>query len=136
MFQTYAYFYILDFEGDPLEISRKLELAPTKTWLKGDEWLPNKPRENNHWEIHSPIDRSEMFLDTHIEAVLNIIEPQRSQILSLRKQGCEIGINCVGYYYSENPGFHLSAELLSRLATFSMDVDFDLYCLDANDKEV
>ncbi len=48
---------------------------------------------------------------------------------------CNIGINCVGYYYNEHPGFPLSAGLLCRLAAFSMDVDFDLYCLSATDKE-
>ncbi len=58
-----------------------MELKPTKTWLKGDKWLSNKPRENNNWdkprennnwEIHSSIDRSEMFLDKHIENVLRV----------------------------------------------------------------
>ena len=135
MFKTYAYFYISGFEVEPSEISRKLELSPTKTWLKGDEWLPNKSRENNNWEIHSSIDSSEMFLDKHIESVLDIIEPKRSQIFLLQKQGCDIGINCVGYYYGENSGFHLSATLLSRLAAFSMDIDFDLYCLLENERK-
>lgn len=135
MFKTYAYFYISDFEVEPSEISRKLELSPTKTWQKGDTWLPNKSRENNNWEIHSSIDSSELFLDTHIKSVLDIIEPKHSQILSLREQGCDIGINCVGYYYNENPGFHLSAKLLSRLASFSIDVDFDLYCLSENNEK-
>lgn len=136
MFKTYAYFYVSGFEGEPSEISRKLELTPMKTWIKGDAWLPSKLRENNNWEIHSSIDSSEMFLDRHIESVLEIIEPKRSQILLLRKQGCSIGINCVGYYYDEHPGFHLSAELISRLAAFSIDVDFDLYCLSENNEAV
>lgn len=132
MYQTYAYFYISDFAVEPLEISRKLEIEPTKTWLKGDDWLPSKPRKSNNWEIHSSIDRSEIFLDKHIESVLKIIEPKRLQILSLLEQGCDIGINCVGYYYSEHPGFHLSAELITRLASFSIGIDFDLYCLSEN----
>ena len=134
-YDTYAYFYVFDFEGEASEISRKLELEPTETWLKGDAWLPNKPRPHSNWEIHSPVDRSEIFLDTHIKAVLDIIEPKRLKIFELREQGGDIGINCVGYYYSEHPGFHLSAELLSRLAAFSLDVDFDLYCLSAEDNE-
>ncbi len=74
-------------------------------------------------------------MDTHIEAVLDIIEPKRTQILELQAQGCTIGMNCVGYYHSPNPGFGLSAKLLSRLAAFSLDVDFDLYCSCADDDE-
>lgn len=133
--KTYAYFYVSNFEGEPSLISQRLELEPAKTWLKGDSWLPNKSRLQSNWEIHSRIEHSEIFLHAHIEAVLDIIEPKRLQILELREQGCDIGINCVGYFYSEHPGFHLSAELLSRLAAFSLDVDFDLYCLCADDNE-
>lgn len=134
-FTKLTYFYVSGFDGDASEISGKLELEPTQTWHKGDAWLPVKTRSFSNWEIHSSLDRSEIFLDAHIKAVLDIIEPRRAQILELQSQGCDIGINCVGYYYGTHPGFGLSAELLSRLAAFSMDVDFDLYCLCANDEE-
>ena len=134
-YDTYAYFYVSDFEGDASEITRKLELEPTETWHKGDAWLPVKTRPFSRWKLHSPIDRSEIFLDAHIEAVLDLIELKRAQILELQTQGCTIGINCVGSYYDAHPGFGLSANLLSRLAAFSFDVDFDLYCLCADDNE-
>ena len=134
--KTYAYFYVSDFEGEASEITRKLEIEPTETWLKGDAWYhPQRPRPFSRWKLCSPLDRSEIFLDTHIEAVLDIIEPKRTQILELQTQGYTIGMNCVGYYYSANPGFGLSAKLLSRLAAFQMDVDFDLYCSCADDDE-
>jgi len=134
-YDTYAYFYVSDFDGDASEITRKLELKPTETWHKGDAWLPVKTRPFSRWKIHSFVDRSEIFLDAHIESVLDIIEPKQTQILELRAQGCTIGINCVGYYYDAHPGFNLSAKLLSRLAAFSLDVDFDLYCLCADEEK-
>ena len=135
-YDTYAYFYVSDFDGDASEITHKLELEPTQTWHKGDVWLrAPRLRPESNWEIHSSIDRSEIFLDAHIEAVLDIIEPKKAQILELQAQGCTIGINCVGLYYDAHPGFNLPAKLLSRLAAFSMDVDFDLYCLCADDDE-
>ncbi len=135
-YKTYAYFYVCDFEGDATEITRKLELEPTQAWLKGDAWYhPQRPRAQSNWEIHSPVDRSEIFLDTHIEAVLDIIEPKRAQIAELQAKSYTTGINCVGYYYGTHPGFGLSAKLLSRLAAFSMDVDFDLYCLCGDEEE-
>ncbi len=135
-YDTYAYFYVSKFEGEASEITRKLKLEPTETWQKGDVWfrLP-RLRPESCWKIYSPLDRSEIFLDTHIEAVLDIIEPKRAQILELQAQDCDIGINCVGMYYSAHPGFGLSAKLLSRLAAFSFDVDFDLYCLCSDDNE-
>ena len=80
-YDTYAYFYVSDFEGDASEITRKLELEPTQTWHKGDVWLrAPRLRPESNWQIHSPIDRSEIFLNPHIEAVLVIIEPKRAQI--------------------------------------------------------
>ena len=129
-YETYAYFYVCDFTGEPSSITDKLKINPTKTARKGDVIRPSqKLREFNSWEIHSPLNRSEIFLDVHIKAVLEIIEPKREQILELQLQGCTIGINCVGYYTDTHPGFGLSAELLSRLAVFSLNLDFDLYCL-------
>lgn len=137
LYKTYAYFYVSDFEGDVSEITRKVELEPTETWLKEDAWYyTQRPRPFSGWKLYSTLDSSEIFLDAHINAILDLIEPKREQILELQAQGCKIGINCVGYYYSANPGFSLSAKLLSRLAKFSFDVDFDLYCLCADDGEV
>lgn len=129
MFETYAYFFVCDFEENPSEITDKLEIQPTKTWMKGDIGLTNKLREFNNWEVHSPLERSEIFLNKHIEAVLDIIEPKQVLILKFRENGWHIGINCVGYYSDEHPGFHLSSNIISRLAKLSLDVDFDLYCL-------
>jgi hypothetical protein len=129
MYKTYAYFYVIGFDDDPTTISQRLGLKPNETWLKSEDWLPNKPREFNNWQVHSSLEQSEIFLDAHIKSVLDIIEPKRAEILKLRDEGCDIGINCVGYYYDEHPGFHLSAEIIARLAAFSMEVDFDLYCL-------
>jgi hypothetical protein len=129
MYKTYAYFYVIGFEDEPSTINQRLALEPNETWLKGEDWLPNKPRECNSWQVHSSLEQSEIFLDAHIKSVLDIIEPKRAEILKLQNEGCDIGINCVGYYYDEHPGFHLSAELIARLAAFSMNVDLDLYCL-------
>lgn len=140
-YETYAYFYVANFEGDASAITRKLELEPTRTWHKGDSYLPFKTSDfvktetYSNWEIHSPLERSEIFLDAHIEAVLDLIEPKREQILQFQAQGYDIGINCVGYYHCANPGFHMSAKLLSRLASFSFDVDLDLYCSCEDDNE-
>lgn len=108
-YDTWAYFYVSKFEGNTSEITRKLELEPTKTWRKGDVWFrAPRLRPESNWQIHSPVDRSEIFLDVHIEALLDIIEPKRAQISELQAQGCDIGINCVGSYYGTHPGFNLA----------------------------
>lgn len=55
-----------------------------------------------------------------------MLEPHREAVLSFARKG-EAGVNCVGYYYGANPGLHLSAALLTRLAALELPVDFDLY---------
>jgi hypothetical protein len=66
-------------------------------------------------------------MDKHLEALLAIIEPKAAAIRSLQSKH-EVGINCVGYFYGENPGFHLSRDLIARLYALSLEIDFDLYC--------
>ncbi len=127
MYDTYAYFWVRGFEVPPSVISRELGLDPTETWVKGEPWLPGRNRSFNTWHLHSPLPRTEVFMDMHLEALLSLLEPQAAAIQSTRSR-YEFGINCVGYYHNENPGFHLSAALIARLHVLALDVDFDLYC--------
>lgn len=118
-----------------MAISEALDLAATKTWRHGDDWLPTKKRESNCWEIHSQVSHDDLFIDAHINALLDILELRKEQIQELQNRGYTTGINCVGYYYDEHPGFGLSVEQLARLSTLGLSVAFDLYCLCKNENE-
>jgi hypothetical protein len=74
----------------------------------------------------SPLARGEGRLQDYMESLLCLLEPNTQVIRKLVTE-CSVGINCVGYYYGSNPGLHLSAALLARLASLQIDVDFDLY---------
>ena len=63
MFDTYAYFFVSGFEDEPSAITQLLEIEPTKTWKKGDDWLPVKKRPKNNRQLHSRQARSEPFLN-------------------------------------------------------------------------
>lgn len=67
------------------------------------------------------------MLDSYVEALLNLLEPRVTEIQSLASE-CKVGINCVGYFFSANPGFHFSRVVLQRLSALGVAVDFDLYC--------
>jgi hypothetical protein len=134
MYETYAYFWVSNFDCPPEDIGLRLGLVPTESWTKGDQWLPNKDRTYNCWQLCSPLPRDEVFLDRHLEALLKLIE-SKEDIIDKLSQEFQCGINCVGYYYEEHPGFHLSAELIARLAKIGLDVDFDLYCLSGDDEQ-
>jgi hypothetical protein len=76
--------------------------------------------------VSSPLARGESLLQDHIEALLPLLEA-RASVVKLFAQRNAAGINCVGYYYGSNPGLHLSAPLITRLAALGLPVDFDLY---------
>ena len=124
---TYAYFFVREFEGDAKMISELLQLSPTRTWQKNEKGVAGRPRTFSNWELHSPLPRTEVFQDSHLLALLDILEGKRECVMQAISK-FECGLQGVGYYTNENPGFHMSSQLISRIATFSLSVDFDLYC--------
>lgn len=125
---VYAYFWVEGFECAPEEISRRLGVSPSAVHLKGEPLAGGQRfRAANSWEVLSPLPRGAEVLDSYVEALLNLLEPCAAEIHSLASE-CEVGINCVGYYFSANPGFHFSRELLQRLSALGVSVDFDLHC--------
>lgn len=127
-YNTYAYFFVRGFDCAIQQISDLLQIAPTRAWLKDDEGMGGRPRKFSNWELHSPLLRTEVFQDRHLNALLEILEDRREGVLQARSL-YTCGLQGVGYYTNENPGFHMEAELISRVAALGLSVDFDLYCL-------
>jgi len=130
-----AYFWIENFGFDHSEITRLLGLEPTSAWNKGDvvvwkkgDATKERARTFSTWAVHSPLPASDLLLDHHIEALLEMVEPREEVLTQLRRQGCEMGMNCVGEFVS-NPGFHLAREIISRCASLGLSIDIDFYCL-------
>ena len=123
---TYAYFWIEGFQCDPDEIANRLGMSPTEVKLKGESLPGTRVRSKNSWSVASPLARGDEFIDSHLDALLELISPRAPEIKEIGQE-CEIGINCVGYFYGAHPGFHLSRELIQRLSVLELSVDFDLY---------
>lgn len=131
--ETYAYFWIEGFSCDPSQISATLQLEPHDFHRAGDLIKSRFERTaqrhywpKSSWSYRSRLPLVEIFQDSHIVDILSVLEPRIAALLELQKT-CETGINCVGYYWNSNPGFHLSAELIHRCAKLSLSIDFDLY---------
>ena len=127
-YDTYAYFWVSDFDCEPEEISSILGLQPTRILKKGAliSEKSTKRRNFNSWEYNSILPRTEVFQDSHIKNILEVIYQKKHEILKLGTE-YEVGINCVGYYSNVNPGFHISAELITQCAELNLSIDFDLY---------
>lgn len=125
---SYAYFWITgDFTAS--DITQIIGISPSHTFAKGDN-IPSRPgktRDHSNWELHSPLPRNVTFIDSHLKALMELLERKKEIIKNLQTE-YETGINCVGYYTNSNPGFHLNKHLVQQLAELNLDIDFDLYC--------
>jgi tetrahydromethanopterin S-methyltransferase subunit B len=139
-YETYAYFSISGFDCNHTEISNFLGLEPTKAGNKGEIFsLPKRPeiklkRRHSVWTLYSPKPKSEIFLNNHIEALLEVIEPKQVLIKELTTR-YDVGIQCAGFYNNVNPGFHLSNAIIKRVAELNLWIDFDLYCFCEGDSD-
>ena len=122
---VYAYFWV---EGPvpAAEITSKMGIEPTEISVAGEKSRSGRISQRNSWELRSPLGRGDHLLQECLEALVPLLEARASTVKQL-VESCSIGINCVGYYYGSNPGLHLSAELIARLAALGLPVDFDLY---------
>ena len=127
-YETYAYLWVRGFDPPHSRISDALGLEPSEAFHEGDPWYKDRTRPFSSWHLTSPLPRTEVFLDAHIEALLDVLEPKREQLAEVAAR-YEVGMNCVGYYTSANPGIHLSAEVLRCCAGLGLSIDFDLYCM-------
>jgi hypothetical protein len=128
-YKTYAYFSVKGFDCDYTEITKVMGIEPSRAHNKGSSHskTPQIKRKTSVWALYSSKPETEVFLDSHIESVLHLIEPKRERIKELASK-YYVGIQCVGYYTNANPGFHMSAELIQRVAALGLWMDFDLYC--------
>jgi hypothetical protein len=127
-FDTYAYFWVSDFECDPEEISILLDLKPQRTFRKGDLINANGKAKikNSFWQFASSLPRTEASQDAHISNLIEVMLQRKDVIIQLQDK-YEVGINCVGYYHDSNPGFHMDADLIKSCAALGVSIDFDLY---------
>ena len=123
---VYAYFWVEGFDCACEDISEQLNLAPSTVRKIGDLRPSGQVVRTNCWQFLSPLARGESPIQEYVEVLLAVLERQSAVVRSLASR-YSAGINCVGYFYGGNPGLHLSASLIERIAALRLPVDFDLY---------
>jgi hypothetical protein len=125
---TYAYFWVSDFDCNPDEITKLLNIEPSAITIKGEliNSQNGRTRIRSTWEFRSRLPNTEPFQDAHIENLLSALTDKAEAIEKLQSN-FSTGISCVGYYDNTNSGFHLSSDLIKRCAALNLSIDFDLY---------
>ncbi|HWY99432.1 MAG TPA: DUF4279 domain-containing protein [Edaphobacter sp.] len=128
-----AYFTLVG-EFDPADISTRLGLEPTSSWKKGD-LNPKTQLERKHsrWNLNSRLGQS-TSLEEQVRDVLEQLKVCSPTITDLRAT-VDGGMQLIGYFYTDYPGFGLDHETLSELGQLRPGIDCDFYYLYSEKRE-
>src|SRR5262249_52054371 len=124
--ECYAYFSVVG-SFDPTEITQRLGTKPTESWQKGELNPRNGlERKFSRWSLYSRLERALDDLEQHVVDVLNQLD---SNSAAFRQLSVEFGgtMELVGYFHSRYPGLAFEPDVVSRLAQYSLSIDFDFY---------
>lgn len=131
-FEITAFFTITGLDFDPQNITKKLEILPTKTWKIGDIIHPKSTlkREYNGWVLESKLSKSN-DLEDHIKSVFEQLQPVWNIVQEIG-HNYDIEISCVIYTDGEVPVIHLDKEIVNKSYQINVEIDIDLYVLPNN----
>jgi len=128
--RTGATFRVWGKDLDPDEVTAQLGITPSETFKAGDQRGKSKGAiwKEGHWEISSEDHVSSKVLETHIEWLLDQLEPVHVQFTNLLSTGgVSADIFCFWEFSTHNAGIILSPSLIRRLAKLNLELDLDIY---------
>ena len=135
MDETRLYLSVGGFGADPAVVSDLVDLKPTFAGVAGEP-LPNRPsmrRRHERWEFASPLAPSEPVAE-HLAALLPILEKRAAKVQEVLARFDAL-LQCVIYVREGcNPGFDLPNDLIARVGSLGLSLDFDIYCLADGDR--
>jgi uncharacterized protein DUF4279 len=126
------YFAVFGDWPSPDSVSAVFGRRPTGFHAKGETIRKSAVvRKQSIWEIDSglPEDSS---VDEHLDSLLAILEKHDAGLRAVAGKSA-VGIQCAAFWHTSQPGFHLSKDLLARVATLGISLDFDMYCMDESE---
>lgn len=99
--------------------------------------IPGKVNEYNLWKLESEVlyGNDKVFLNHALENILKIMDTRENEFKKVLNMYPKSNLRCYAYYYEVNPYFHFTKEILSSLASYHIGIDFDIYCLEENQKD-
>jgi Domain of unknown function (DUF4279) len=120
---------------DPITITEKVKLNPTKSVAIGESHIPqlsNFKSKNNRWYFE-PQQDTPGELERKLNFLIDRLEPFRSNIIALQNE-CEICIMiCYEGYRGWMGGWHIDLTTIHKIAALGAEIDFDLYAYGENE---
>lgn len=129
--EVYAEFSLTGIDLNPEDVTSKVGIQPTKTWLK-DELISPKARiryQQNGWRLRSQLESSN-DLGEHFRAVLEQLKQGWQPLIEL----CSIyETEFCGVIYTsgDRPAIHFDREILTAVLQLNAEIDVDLYVLES-----
>jgi hypothetical protein len=132
-----------DFNFSPEELTSKLDLEPTETAIKGQEFFVGPKHKQirkiwpwNFWAYQVEIVKRRHWIGDQIDDFIdNIIKPKQEKIKTITAT-CKAEFSIVQYIYEGcNPGLQFNKERLKVIADIGAEIDADIYVL-GNEKEI
>ena len=125
--EQYAYLTVVgDFE--PATITAQVGLQPSEAWTKGERSeRTHLERKFSRWSLNSRLERSSS-LEDHLRDVLDQALPKAEQVRQVAGE-YRVGVQLVGYFYTDYPGFGIDREIIAGLASLNASIDCDFYYL-------
>ncbi len=131
--EQYAYITVVG-DFDPETITARIGLKPSETWAKGDRnERTHLERKSSRWSLNSRLERS-ASLEDHVRDVLEQALPKADQFRLVGGE-YEVGIQLVGFFYNDYPGFGVDQVSISGLASLNVGIDCDFYYLYSDARE-
>ena len=124
--EEYAYVRIVGFTCTADELTSQLGIEPSEAGNMGDPAPDSQPPyRHSTWLLRSRLSKS-ATLEAHILDVLDQLAGHERQVRDI-SESPGVTMECVGIYEVFNPGLHLTARTIKRLADFGMSLDLDTY---------
>ena len=119
---------LTDFDCAPEEITQKIGIEPTVTWLAGEPILGGtRSYKENGWRLEVR-DEDASGVDDLAKQLLQRLEGSRYEVAKLAAE-FYAEISCIVYATEFVPELHFDRETLERIARLGAGIDIDLYCL-------
>jgi hypothetical protein len=124
-----------DFDYSPEVISNKLNIVPSDSGIKGEEYFigkdnkVKKDRKANMWRFEWNL-RTNDFIGDIIEKYIEEIIIPRVETIREISLTSEVEFSIVQYYYDGcNPGVYIKKKHTKILAEINSSINIDIYCL-------
>lgn len=108
------------------EIEVRIGLKPDEKWNKGEPWSRGRTYTTTAIEYHSPGGADSEPAD-QLADLLTRIEPLAESLAAEREAGSQVRLKLALFEDTDNVMFSLPADLLTRIGSLGLELEFDIY---------